>query len=250
MARLPGVATKTISDLIPYVVDALQNRTDVTPLLAARYIKRAVQEVCESNVFEELKITGPTVALTPGTVSYPVSTFMIDSGDDYVQIPSFAVFVDFPNNTIVSPIQYKVVMAIEPMLAGATVGVPSRWTRYGTNVLIGPNPNQAYSVFMRYQMRHRFPADESQMGGVLLYIPDTWEEIVAYAAAERIAQVKRWNEQATFIHQLLYGDPASQQKDGTLGRPGLIGARRLQIERDGQHNSRQLIPLVPRYGPR
>lgn len=249
MARLPGTATKTISDLIPYVVDALQGRTDVSTI-APKYIKRAVQELCESNTFEELKITGPTVALTAGTVSYPVTTFMLDSGDDYVQIPSFAVFVDFPNNTIVQPIQYKTVMAIEPMIAGATVGVPSRWTRYGTNILIGPNPNQPYSVFMRYQMRHRFPNDESQLGGVTLYIPDTWEEIVAYAAAERIAVIKRWNDQADYLHKLLYGDPASQQKDGTLGRPGLLGARTLQIERDQRHNSRQLIPLVPRYGAR
>jgi hypothetical protein len=249
MARLPGVATKTIADLVPYVVDALQGRTDVATM-APKYIKRAVQEICESNSFEELKITGPTVALTAGQVSYPVGTFLLDSGDDYVQIPSFAVFVDFPNNTIVSSIQYKTVMALEPMLAGATVGVPARWTRYGTNILIGPNPQQNYSVFMRYQMRHRFPNDESNLSGVTLYIPDTWEEIVTYAAAERIAVVKRWNDQASYLHQLLYGDPASKTKDGTLARPGLIGARTLQIERDQRHNSRQLIPLVPRYGPR
>ena len=249
MARLPGVATKTIADLIPYVTDALQGRTDVAAM-APRYIKRAVQEVCESNNFEELKLTGPTVALITGQVSYPVSYFMQDSGDDYVQIPSFAVFVDYPNNTITSPIQYKVVMAIEPMLAGGTVGIPTRWTRYGTQILIGPNPNQPYYVYMRYQMRHRFPNDESAMGGVLLYIPDTWEEIVAYAAAERIAQAKRWNDQAEYIHKMLYGDPASKQRDGTLGRPGLIGARTLQIERDQRHNSRQLIPLVSHYGAR
>lgn len=245
----PGVATKTINDLIPYVTDALQGRTDVAAI-APKYIKRAVQELCESNVFEELKITGPQVSLVAGQSSYPVSFFMLDSGDDYVQIPSFALFIDFPNNTVIQPIKYKTVMALEPSLGSATTGIPSRWTRYGANILLGPVPTQAFTVYMRYQMRHRFPQDESSLGGVKLYIPDTWEEIVAYGAAERIAIVKRWNDQATYLHNVLWGDPASQQKDGTLGRPGLLGARTLQIERDQRHNSRQLIPIVSHYGPR
>lgn len=246
---LPGVATKTINDLVPYVTDALQGRTDVAAI-APKYIKRAVQEICESNVFEELKITGPTVALTVGVFSYPVATFMLDPGDDYVQVPSFALFIDFPNNTVTQNIKYKTVMALEPSLGAATTGIPSRWTRYGTNILLGPVPNQPFQVYMRYQMRHRFPLDESNLGQVKLYIPDTWEEIIAYGAAERIAIVKRWNDQATFLHNILWGDPASKTSDGTMSRPGLISARTLQIERDQRHNSRQLVPVVGRYNPR
>jgi hypothetical protein len=249
MGNLPATATKTINDLVPYVIDALQGRTDVAAIVP-RYIKRAVQEVCESNPFEELMITGPQVDLTIGQTSYPVSFFMRDSGDDYVQVPSFAIFVDFPTNSVTTVLQYKTMMAIEPMLGPATQGLPSKWTRYGPNIIVGPTPNQPYTVFIRYQLRHNFPNDESQLGGVTLAIPDTWEEIVAYAAAERIAITKRWNDQATFLHDILYGDPESRSTQGKSGRPGLISARLLQIERDQQHNSRQLMPIVSRYNYR
>ena len=103
---------------------------------------------------------------------------------------------------------------------------------------------------MRYQLRHRFPLDETNLSGTMVYVPDTWEEIIYYAAAERIAVVKRWNDQAKFLHDILYGDPASQTREGTLSRPGLIAARTLQIERDQQHNSRQLMVRISRMNPR
>src|SRR6267142_436699 len=244
MGNLPASSTKTIADLVPYVIDALQGRTDVSTI-APKYIKRAIQEVCESNPFEELKLTGPLVTLTTKVASYPVSFFMADSGDDYVQIPSFAIYVNPPANSVTTTMNYKTMMALETSLSPATIGLPSRWTRHGSQIFIGPNPDKAYSVFMRYQRRHNFPSDESQLGGTAISIPDTWEEIVAYAAAERIAIVKRWNDQATFLHDILYGDPESRTTQGKAGRPGLIQARMLQIERDQQHNSRQLIPLVP-----
>ena len=248
MSIAPGSATKPISYFVPYVIDALQGRTDVSAI-APKYIKRAVQEVCESNSFEELKITGPTVQLTTGQPYYPAA-FFLNPGDDYVQIPSFIIFVDFPNSTVQTTIQYKNVMAIDPMLGSATQGLPSRWTRYGTQIFIGPVPNQPYSVFMRYQLRHRFPLDETDLSGVLIHVPDTWEEIIAYAAAERIAVVKRWNDQAIYLHNLLWGDPESRTSEGKLGRPGLIAARTLQIERDSQHNSRALMIRVSRMNPR
>jgi hypothetical protein len=248
MAISPGSATKPISYFVPYVIDALQGRTDVATI-APKYIKRAVQEICESNPFEELKVTGPTVQLTIGQPNYPVS-FFLNQGDDYVQIPSFAIYVDFPNNTVLTTMNYKTVMAIDPMTGTATQGLSSRWTRYGNQIFLGPVPNQTYSVFMRYQIRHRFPLDENNLSGTMIYVPDTWEEIIAYAAAERIAVVKRWNDQATYLHQLLYGDPASRTSEGVLSRPGLIAARTLQIERDQQHNSRQLMIRISRYNQR
>lgn len=248
MSVRPAANGKPISYFTPYVIDALQGRTDVATIIP-KYVKRAVQEICESNPFEELKITGPLVVLTIGQSSYPVSTFL-NAGDDYVQIPSFACFVDPPTNSVVNMMKYKTMMAIEPMSTSATQGVPARWTRYGANIIIGPTPNQQFSIYMRYQLRHNFPQDETDLNGVPIRVPDTWEEIVVYGAAERVAVVKRWNEQATYLHQLLWGDPASRTKDGTLARPGLIAARTLQIERDQQHNERQLMIRVSRYGAR
>lgn len=249
MSQLPASAPKTISDLIPYVLDALQNRTDVSDTLAAKYLKRAIQEVCESAPFEELMVTGPTVQLTIGQATYPVS-FFLNPGDDYVQIPSFCIFVDFPNNTVINTLDYKTTKAIDIMSAPATQGLPSRWNRYGANIILGPNPNATYSMFCRYQVRHNFPQDENSLLAVKVHIPDTWEEIIAYAAAERIAIIKRWNDQATYLHSILYGDPENMTSEGKRGRPGLISARTMQIERDQQRSTRQLIPLVARYNPR
>ena len=248
MSVAPAANGKPISYFVPYVIDALQGRTDVASIIP-KYVKRAVQELCESNPFEELKITGPVKALTIGQAMYPVA-FFLNPGDDYVQIPSFACYVDFPNNTVITVLKYKTVMAIEPMSTQATQGVPSRWSRFGANIILGPTPNQQYGVYMRYQLRNNFPQDETDLSGVKIRVPDTWEEIVIYGAAERVAVVKRWNDQASYLHTLLWGDPASRAKDGTLARPGLIAARTLQIERDQQHNERQIMIRVSRYNAR
>ena len=57
----------------------------------------------------------------------------------------------------------------------------------------------------------------------------------------------RWNDQASYIHQLLYGDPASQMKDGSPARPGLISARIFQPERDRRLSPVQISPMISRY---
>lgn len=257
MAQTPGVNTHTIADLVPYVQDALQNRADVTQTLASRYLVKALMEISESYPVEELRVTGPTATLTIGQAIYPVTTFLnqftinnVQQYDDYTQIPSFAVYVDYPTNTVVSPMFYKTPMAIEPMIASATQGLPARWTRYGQNIHIGPTPNAAYAVFMRYQRRYPVPDDETQFPNLEVYLDNSWEEIAYYAAAERIAVIKRWNDQAKYLHDILYGDPLYQTSDGLKGRPGLVAARTHQMERDQQQNSRQIMPLVSRYNSR
>lgn len=245
----PGASNRTINDLVPEVIEALQNRTDVSKDLASRYLRRALQEVTESNPFEELRRTGPTVSLTANVAVYPVTKFL-NTGDDYSSPESFVIYVDFPNNTIVDSIDYKTPKGIETMMAPATTGVPSRFTRYGTNFHFGPVPDKAYSVFLRYQVKHPFPSDTTALSGATLFIPDSWEEIVIYSAAERIALVKRWNDQAKTLHDILYGDPEFNTSGGKQGRPGLLSARIFQAERDGRFNSRQFGIRVGRYNAR
>lgn len=238
-----AIPNRQVQDLVPEVISALQGRTDVTSALAATYLRRSIQEISESNVFEELRRTGPTVALTTNVSIYPVSTFL-NPGDEYTSNESFSIYVDYPTNTIVGPINYRTPNAIEPMLTLATNGVPSRWTRFGTNIHIGPTPTQPFSVFMRYQTKHTFTEDILSSP---LYIPTSWEEVVVYAAALRIAIVKRWNDQAKVLHDILYGDPEFINSQGKRGRPGIIAARTLQVERDQKFNTRQVMPIIPRY---
>lgn len=244
-----GIGNKSLHDLYPDVIDALQGRTDVSEETSAKYLAKAILEITESYPFEQLRVTGPNVQLTIGQPIYP-HTLFLNPGDELTQIPVLAIYVDFPGNTVTSVMAYKTSTAIETMISPATQGLPSRWTRFGNNIHIGPNPNQTYTMFARYQRKHPFPQQTDQLPAAPVYLPDSWMEIAVYGAAERIAVVKRWNDQATYLHNILYGDPEFQMSDGRRGRPGLIAARTFQQERDEQFSVRQLIPRVARYNVR
>jgi hypothetical protein len=240
---VPGGSPHVINDLIPEVVNALQGRSDVANLVPL-YMKRTLQEVTDNYPFEELRVTGPTVSLTAKQSTYPASTFL-NPNDDYTIHSSFTIFVDFPNNTIKSPVTYKTPAAIEVMTSVATIGIPARWTRYGGSIFLGPTPDKAYQTFFRYQKRYQF--QEDNLGLTPILVTDSWEEIIIYSCAMRIALVKRWNDQVTALHSILYGDPENQLTQGKAGRPGLLSARLFQQEKDEQMSTRQLMIMVPRY---
>jgi len=242
---IPGGQSKTINDLIPEVVNALQGRTDVSTLVPL-YMKRTLQELTDNYPFEALKVTGPTVSLTQNVSTYPAS-FFLNPGDDYTIHSSFAIFVDFPKNTVVTPVVYKTPAALEVMITQATKGIPSRWTRYGTQIMLGPTPQSPFSIFFRYQKRYQF--EESNLSATPILVDPEWEEIAIYETAERITIVKRWNDQATYLHGIVYGDPEYQSSEGKRGRPGLFSARLFQQEKDEQQGTRQLMPLVTRSCP-
>lgn len=242
------VPTGIISDLKQDVLDALQGRTDISDTMIANYVAKTVIEVTESNTFEELRTTGPTFALTAGLAIYPIDV-CLNAGDDYTSPESFGVYVDYPTNSVVSLVKYRTPKAMETMIAPVTQGVPAWFTRFGPNFHFGPTPNQPYSVFMRYQARHQFTMPTASISDPL-YIARSWFDIVAYGAAMRIAIAKRWTDQRKELHDLLYGDPEFISSEGKKGRPGLISARMFQVERDQKFDSRQLMPLVQRYGPR
>lgn len=237
-----------VRDLVPEVIDALQQRTDVASIIP-RYLKRAVTELTESNPFEELRRTGPTVQLTVNEPRY-APAFFVNPGDEYTSPESFVIFVDYPSNQVKTTLDYKTPKAIEPMTSPATSGIPSRWSRFGNDILVGPVPNNPYSVFMRYQVAHPWPEDENALGGAALYIPKSWEEIAVYSAAHRIAIVKRWNDQAKICHDVLFGDPEFVASQGKRGRPGLIAARLFQVERDQRFNTRNIGIVQGRYTSR
>lgn len=240
------VPTGSINDLVSLVTDALQQRTDISTLIPT-YVALSVRELTETYPFEELKTTGPNVTLTTGTPIYPVSLFT-QPGDDWTFIDALVIYIDTPNNTVTNVLRYKTPQAIETILAPATKGIPAWWTRYGQNLHVGPNPTSAFTVFMRYQVKHPFSAPPTVNDAI--YMPLSWYDIVAYAAAERIAVVKRWNDQSQYLHDLLYGDPEAQMTNGKRGQPGLISARISQQARDEMFNSRQFMVTIGRYSPR
>jgi hypothetical protein len=240
---IPAGQARVINDLTLEVVNALQGRTDVANLVPL-YMKRTLQDVTDNYPFEELRTTGPLASLTAKQSTYSASLFL-NPGDDYTIHSSFALFVDFPANTVKQVVRYKTPAAIEVMTSPATLGIPARWTRYGGSIFMGPTPDKAYQVLFRYQKRYQFQDDN--LGLTPILVTDSWEEIIIYSCAMRIALVKRWNDQVAALHQILYGDPEYQSSEGKRGRPGLLSAKLFQQEKDEQMSSRSLQVMVPRY---
>ena len=249
------IQTGTMADIQSDVIDALQGRTDVTSQTIVNYAAKAIRELCESTQFDELRAVGPFFQVTTGLSTYPISSFMGSNGptpvpDVYSMPESFNVFVDFPTNGVIAPVRYKTPAAISTVTAPSTVGTPVWFTRFGSTFQIAPNPNNPYTMFLSYQAQHPFTQPQPTGLTEKIYMPLTWYDIIAYATAERIAVVKRWNDQAKYLHDLLWGDPEFQQTGGKRGRPGLVAARTLQQERDEGYNSRQFTPVIGRVNPR
>jgi hypothetical protein len=134
--------------------------------------------------------------------------------------------------------------AIQPLLF-IPGGIPFRYCRHGSLVYFGTQPGQPYNVYLPYQVRHSFSPD---VVSTPIRVPQDWFDIVAYAAAERLAINLRWNDQANAIHTILYGDPKSMiPGTAEMARPGLISARLLQEERDRMHSPIQVLPGAQRY---
>jgi hypothetical protein len=263
--NLPGAPTTTIGGLINRVVAALQNRSDVNenaPNPEARpsaWIRDALREITESTPFEELRqpnppfvTIGPGLGVNGSSYAYKVSAF-VNPGDDVTLTEDPVIFLNttftapgVPNasNTIAYPMSYLSYKAIVPLL-NVPGGIPFNYCRFGDQLLFGSQPGQRFTVYLPYQNRHPFNDDNLLISPV--YVPPSWHDIVAYAAAERGCIALRWNEQRDVLHKLLYGDPASMTEDGKMARPGLIAARVLQQERDRRLSVIQIGVMSQRY---
>lgn len=266
---IPAAATLTVGDLINKVKANLQNRPDVSETQAnpemrpSAWIRDTLRELTANYPFEELRKPGPVVTIGPGlgingsNYMYPVSQFLFP-GDDMTLAESPVIFYTIVQAESVGfvgligtgnssgigyPMPYLTPTAIQPMLF-VSGGIPSRYTRYGNQFWFGTQPNTNFNVYLPYQVRHPFLPN---LPTSPVRVPQEWFDIVAYGAAERGAVNLRWNDQATYLHNLIYGDPASQMKDGTLARPGLIAARLFQMERDRRLSSVQVGIVSERY---
>jgi hypothetical protein len=258
----PAGSTLTINALINKVQAALQNRDDVSEsatnpeMRPSAWIRDTLREITANYEFEELKVTGPVVNIGPGlgyqgsNYAYPVSYFL-NSGDDVTltfdpviwltpsQAQQAGLAATNTNNSGAYSMDYMDEKSIQTILF-VPGGVPFRYTRHGNQFWFGTQPGSVYQVYLPYQVRHPFSSDLPQ---TRIKVPPDWFDIIAFGAAERGALYLRWNEQATFIHNILYGDPLYQQSGGEEGRPGLLAARILQPERD-----RRLSPMTLQVG--
>lgn len=257
----PAETPLFISDLINKVKANLQDRSDVTEsatnpeMRPSAWIRDTLRELTANYPFPELQVTGPLATIGPGlgyqgsNYMYPISMFLND-GDDYTIMEDPVIFltpgqaasvgiVATTNNVVGYPMDYVSVKAIQSILF-IPGGVPFKYTRYANMFWFGSQPGQTYNVYLPYQLRHPFLPS---LVNSPVRVPSDWFDIVAYGAAERGAIALRWNDQATFIHNILYGDPEFQSSGGEQGRPGLIAARILQPERD-----KRLSPVMLTIG--
>jgi hypothetical protein len=249
----PGSYSKLIQDLVPDVIEALQNRQDITTAQAASWLVRTLKELTPKYPFEELRIIGPTVIVGPGrgyqgsSNVYPVSYFL-NSGDDYSRSEDPVIYFSGglqSTSTIATlatgptyAMDYMQPKAIQPLM-NVPGGIPFKYSRYGGNFWFGAAPTSNFAVFLPYQKKHPFTDNNVLTSPV--YIASEWEQVVCYDAARRGAVAKRWNEQASYLHELLYGDPDNPDK-----RPGLIAALTLQQERDQRLSTRNVTMRVER----
>jgi hypothetical protein len=106
-------------------------------------------------------------------------------------------------------------------------------------LLFGFQPDQAYTVFMRYQRPHPFQLNNLPTNKI--YMPIDWKEIIAYAAAIKACDYLGMNDVGFGYYKLLHGDP----KDPAS--VGLIQARQSQMRRNLSNNERQMQPVLRRY---
>lgn len=257
----PAGTPHIINDFINKVAAALQNRQDVTEsqtnpeMRPSAWIRDALRELTANYPFPELQKPGPVVTIGPGlgwrgsNYAYQVSKFLAP-GDDVTIMEDPVIFLTpaqaisigiaaTTNNVTGYPMDYLTPKAIQTLLF-IPGGVPFKYTRYGDQFWFGSQPGTNYNVYVPYQVRHPFTSSLPQSP---VKIPPDWYDVMAFAAAERGAIFLKWNDQATFIHNILYGDPEYQESGGERGRPGLIAARILQPERD-----RRLSPVMITIG--
>lgn len=271
----PATTNTTISDLINKVKADLQNRADVSEtqsnpeMRPSAWIRDALRELSATPdiPFEELNVTGPLTTIGPGlgvngsNYAYPVSQFL-NSGDDMAYsydpviflTPAQALAAGLTPQTIniggqgsavsAYPMDYLTVKAIQTILF-VPGGVPFKYTRFGAQFWFGSQPGQPFNVYLPYQLRHPFQPD---LISTPVRIAPDWFDVLAYAAAERGAIALRWNDQATFLHNTLYGDPKTfNPSTGQYGRPGLIEAKIAQQEKDRRLSPIQILPGAQRY---
>lgn len=248
-----------VNDLIQGIIDKLRGRDDLTPRIPD-VIKKVVLDLTQSIEFEELKITGPLVNFVQNQAEYPL--YGGPSGNPFINsadvrltfIDSWFIYVNqsgsiTPGQSTGFEIKQRSLRTVEPM--SKILGIPSICCVYGdkaTNgvVIVGNMPNYPYATQMRYQRQHPFPPESAAFNTQIqqrIYMPHEWQDIIEYAAAEKLCDNVGLNDIGTLYHQKLYG---YKDKRGNE-MPGLIQVRRTVQDQMTDFNERQVKVVVRRY---
>jgi hypothetical protein len=229
-----------VSDTYTGIKKALAGRT-ASDADMAEAVRKGVLELSEGYKFPDLETTGPVVSLTQFLTNYDTSIFtQVADGDIELNMVNsfFIYFGSFAPPTSSSStgnsgynLVYRDIRNIELLLN--VPGTPKFWSRHNGQVWIASMPDKAYQIYMRYQHEHPFPnAGTADAGLDDLLLPNSWQDIVEYQGAMRLAQNLNLSSKASELQARLYGDNQFQTSDGIAGTPGLIFQRTSQKQRD------------------
>lgn len=230
-----------IKDLMPGVRRKLGGRDDVDSV-SPIWIRDSILELTESYPFNQLEVQGPVVQFQVGVASYFVRYFTNNN-----ERPSIIYSWWVSSTTTMGQTGRSIKYRTQPVLdyMSKIPGQVSKWTKHGTDFIVGNQPDQAYATQMKYQREHPFLCDKWDVSGLqnqTVHMPDSWSIIVEFHAAIIGAYELRMQDYATTYHQALYGDP-DFKKTGR-GNPGLIMQRTSQYDRDSSQNERQIQMVV------
>jgi hypothetical protein len=207
--------------------------------------RKAILELTENYKFPGLQNTGPLNQLTPLTAGpYPYNGFQ-QPGDAGLEINKFDSFFMYYNGQVPVPgqinagfpLKFKTIDTLEILMN--TPGPPTYWTRHEDAIYFAMMPDQAYTVYLRYQKEHPFPnAGTASASQDPILLPNSWQDIVELATAERIASDLDLDARRAKFQQRLWGDP--KQPMGSPGKLGLIYGRTSQEERDQDTTTRAM----------
>lgn len=237
-----------VKDCYAGIKGLLQNRA-ISNTMMQEEMRKAVLELTEDYKHPLLEETGPIVALTAFQSEYDPDFFLqvADHGLDVEKINSFFLF----NNPYVVPstnnngtnsgyeVPFRSIDSIEVLIN--IPGLPLYWTR-NNNKFYVTLPDQSYNCYVRYQKEHPLAnevngfSDDTQQ----IMMADSWQEILEYAAALRIAPKVNLADKRTELHTALYGSQKFQTSGGIEGAPGLIFQRTSQRNRDQRTTTRRL----------
>lgn len=251
-------ANLTIQSLYQGIVNKFGGRTNFGPAASdsALYVQEAVAaigELTETYEFEELKVSSPIVPLPVGVASYDLAQFTANLATAWDLTDTFDWGYWLNPGQQIGPfriLKYRRIPTVDMYQFGTTATAPPVYfSRFGSPIGIGgtsgilqlgPIPDNTYLSFMRFKVRHPFVASPNIYTSPI-YMPFTWKEIIEYSVALRLA-INQGSEQyiATF-RTALFGDPKNPQNKG------IISARTAQMERDANHNERQITVVMSQY---
>jgi hypothetical protein len=225
-----------IKDLVLDLKRKLANRED-SEEQAPFFLRDAIRELTDNYPFPELEVIGPERALTATDNRYGIGDFT-NAGEGHTDITLIKLWTNHPDNTKSTVINWREPRVVAPLME--QTGMPSFFTRFGQEFILGPTPDKSYQVQMWYQRKHPFSITREALLDDEVLMPESWLEIIVYAAALRAATELRLPDYVTLYHAILFGDPENPQQ------LGLIDSRMAQRNKDKRHNPGQMMPIVRR----